>query len=137
VLAAADIMLSHLELPQQPAEAASKAPPSAAAAADGSDSGAADLSAAPQWEWSAAESLLLPLKQYEVVEQLLRSCRPPLLGRGGTIPLATLAAFRCDRLQGWDLLAASFFCTLAESAAVVGTGERLDMGHGGCRQQTV
>jgi hypothetical protein len=29
------------------------------------------------------------------VERMLKSCRPSLLGRGGAIPPATLAAFRC------------------------------------------
>jgi hypothetical protein len=53
------------------------------------------LADAPAWDWSASESLLLPLSQYERVEQLLRGCRPSLLGKGGAIPPATLAAFRC------------------------------------------
>lgn len=117
MLTAADIKLSHLELPQQPGEAASIAPVPAAAATDGGDSGAADFSAAPKWEWSAAESLLLPLEQYEVVEQLLRSCKPPLLGRGGTIPLATLAAFRCDKCSAGPLQQLARACTLTQLAA--------------------
>jgi hypothetical protein len=116
VLAAANIQFSHLEIPQQHQQQA----PAAVSAADaeGGDSGAVapapahtadadaeqggssgagadDLGSGPMWDWSADESLLLPLPQYEVVESVLRSCRPPLLGRGGAIPHATLAAFRC------------------------------------------
>jgi hypothetical protein len=63
------------------------------------------LAEGPRWEWSAAESLLLPLSEYTLVEQLLRGCRPPLLGKGGTIPAATLTAFRCGctgmQSAGW------------------------------------
>lgn len=125
MLEAAGIRLDHLELPQpQPtgatagvatAEAAAggqagadAAGPEgacaetvqpAAAAAPGGDGAAAELAAAPQWDWSAAESMLFPLCKYELVEQLLRSCKPPLLGRGGAIPAATLAAFRCGSHQ--------------------------------------
>lgn len=94
MLAAANIQLGHLELPQQqPADAADKAAVGAAPGPAGAD-GSAELSSGPKWDWSADESLLLPLSHYEVVESVLRSCKPPLLGRGGAIPLATLAAFR-------------------------------------------
>lgn len=107
VLAAANIQFAHLEIAQQHHQqqeggdsGAEASAPAADADADaersgGSGAGVDDLASGPMWDWSADESLLLPLCQYEVVESVLRSCRPPLLGRGGAIPQATLAAFRC------------------------------------------
>lgn len=131
MLKAAGIQLGHLELPQQQpaastanptaladadntgtnsapagtAEPAAAADSSAVAAASGDGGAGAELAAGPQWEWSDAESMLFPLCKFELVEQLLRSCKPPLLGRGGAIPPATLAAFRwgaCAGLWGLD-----------------------------------
>lgn len=116
MLAAANIQFAHLDIAQQHQQqeggdsCAEASAPAAGADADaersggsgGSGAGVYDLASGPMWDWSADESLLLPLCQYEVVESVLRSCRPPLLGRGGAIPQATLAAFRCvsDMVRG-------------------------------------
>lgn len=52
------------------------------------------LATAPDFSWSAEDSLVLRLIDYELVVALLTGVKPPLLGKGGGIPETTLEAFR-------------------------------------------
>lgn len=73
------------------AAAAKVSTPSAAGAPAATEPG---LAVAPDFSWSADDSLLLRLVDYELVVVLLNSAKPPLLGKGGAIPQNTLEAFR-------------------------------------------
>jgi hypothetical protein len=57
-------------------------------------SGGGPLADGPEFKWGGDDEVVYPLAQYEVVREQLARHKPPLLGKGSTIPPATLEVYR-------------------------------------------